>query len=189
MRCQEAAVDARAQNPERRARAARLLDAPAVVAADGLRPSCSPANPASYADPVSTGPLAIRAQALSKTFRIPQERTHTLKERAIHPFRRSRFNELHVLKGVSFDVASGRVLRDRRTQRLRQEHAVEVPGRDLHDRRRERSRSPGRLSPFIELGVGFNPDLPARDNVEINAVMMGLDPRRPGSIRRDHRVR
>ena len=35
----------------------------------------------------------------------------------------------------------------------------------------------GQLSPFIELGVGFNPDLPARDNVEINAVMMGLNPR------------
>ncbi len=32
----------------------------------------------------------------------------------------------------------------------------------------------GRLSPFIELGVGFNPDLAARDNVVINAVMMGL---------------
>jgi hypothetical protein len=35
----------------------------------------------------------------------------------------------------------------------------------------------GRLSPFIELGVGFNPDLTARDNVLINAVMMGLTPR------------
>ena len=32
----------------------------------------------------------------------------------------------------------------------------------------------GRLSPFIELGVGFNPDLPARDNVIINAIMLGL---------------
>jgi ABC-type polysaccharide/polyol phosphate transport system ATPase subunit len=32
----------------------------------------------------------------------------------------------------------------------------------------------GRLSPFIELGVGFNPDLAARDNVLINAIMLGL---------------
>ena len=32
----------------------------------------------------------------------------------------------------------------------------------------------GRLSPFIELGVGFNPDLTARDNVLINAIMLGL---------------
>src|SRR3984893_7105586 len=32
----------------------------------------------------------------------------------------------------------------------------------------------GRLSPFIELGVGFNGDLTARDNVMINAIMLGL---------------
>ena len=32
----------------------------------------------------------------------------------------------------------------------------------------------GRLSPFIELGVGFNMDLTARDNVIINAIMLGL---------------
>ena len=31
-----------------------------------------------------------------------------------------------------------------------------------------------RLSPFIELGVGFNPDLAALDNVLVNAVMLGL---------------
>jgi ABC-type polysaccharide/polyol phosphate transport system ATPase subunit len=36
----------------------------------------------------------------------------------------------------------------------------------------------GRLSPFIELGVGFNPDLTARDNVIINAIMLGLSRRR-----------
>ena len=35
----------------------------------------------------------------------------------------------------------------------------------------------GRLSPFIELGVGFNPELSARDNVLINAIMLGLSRR------------
>ena len=34
----------------------------------------------------------------------------------------------------------------------------------------------GNLAPFIELGVGFNPELPARDNVVLNGVMMGLSP-------------
>jgi len=34
----------------------------------------------------------------------------------------------------------------------------------------------GRLAPFIELGVGFNPELTARDNVRINAIMLGLSP-------------
>ena len=35
----------------------------------------------------------------------------------------------------------------------------------------------GRMSTFIELGVGFNPDLAARDNVVMNGIMMGLSPR------------
>ncbi len=37
-------------------------------------------------------------------------------------------------------------------------------------------RLAGRLAPFIELGVGFNPDLTARENVVLNGVMMGLTP-------------
>ncbi len=49
-----------------------------------------------------------------------------------------------------------------------------MSGRDLSPRQRAASKLHGRLSPFIELGVGFNPDLTARDNVIINAVMMGL---------------
>jgi ABC-type polysaccharide/polyol phosphate transport system ATPase subunit len=35
----------------------------------------------------------------------------------------------------------------------------------------------GRISPFIELGVGFNPDLAARDNVVMNGIMLGLTPK------------
>ena len=38
-------------------------------------------------------------------------------------------------------------------------------------------RMEGRLAPFIELGVGFNPDLTARENVVLNGVMMGLSRR------------
>ena len=73
-------------------------------------------------------------------------------------------------------VAHGRVLRHRRAQRQRQEHAAEVPGRHLPRRRAATIGVRGRLSPFIELGVGFNPDLTARDNVIINAIMLGLTP-------------
>ena len=42
----------------------------------------------------------------------------------------------------------------------------------------------GRLSTFIELGVGFNPDLAARDNVVLNGIMLGLTPAR-GAARFD----
>ena len=35
-------------------------------------------------------------------------------------------------------------------------------------------RTAGRLAPFIELGVGFNPEMTAHENIVLNAVMMGL---------------
>ena len=75
---------------------------------------------------------------------------------------------------VSVDVAQGEFFGIVGRNGSRQEHAAEVPRRDLRARRRRRSTCEGRLSPFIELGVGFNPDLTARDNVIINAIMLGL---------------
>ena len=57
-------------------------------------------------------------------------------------------------------------------------------------------RMAGRLAPFIELGVGFNPDLTARENVVLNGVMMGLTPketreppRRRDRVRRTRGIR
>ena len=50
-----------------------------------------------------------------------------------------------------------------------------MPGGHLPGRGRHLVR--GRLSTFIELGVGFNPDLAARDNVVMNGIMLGLTPR------------
>ena len=122
---------------------------------------------------------AVLVDGVAKRFFMPRERVHTLKERALHPLRkRGGSTTLDALRDVSFDVEPGRVLRDRRPQRLGQEHAAEVPGRDLRAPTAARSRCDGRLSTFIELGVGFNPDLAARDNVVINAIMLGLTPAR-----------
>ena len=87
--------------------------------------------------------------------------------------------ELRAARGAARRVArgrQGRVLRHRRAQRQRQEHAHEVPRRHLHAPTRGEMWLRGRMAPFIELGVGFNPDLTAHDNVLLNAVMLGLTP-------------
>jgi ABC-2 type transport system ATP-binding protein len=123
-----------------------------------------------------TSQPAIRVDGLEKAFRIPLERVHTLKERALHPLRRQRFNELKVLRGVSFEVGQGEffgiVGRNGSGKSTLLKCLAGIYGADAGT-----IHVAGKLSPFIELGVGFNPDLPARDNVEINAVMMGLNPR------------
>ena len=119
---------------------------------------------------------AIRVLGLAKAFRIPQERTHTLKERALHPVRRQRYIELNVLRDISFEVLQGEFFgivgrngsgKSTLLKCLAGIYASDAGTIDVA----------GQVSPFIELGVGFNPDLPARDNIEINSVMMGLDAR------------
>jgi ABC-2 type transport system ATP-binding protein len=118
---------------------------------------------------------AIRVRDLEKTFRLPRNRSHTLKERALHPFRRGEYDEQHVLRGVSFDIAEGEffgiVGRNGSGKSTLLKCLAEIYRAD-----RGTMAIAGRLAPFIELGVGFNPDLTARENVLINAVMMGLTP-------------
>ena len=43
----------------------------------------------------------IVVQSVSKTFRVPEERTHTLKERALHPLRRTRHETFQALQATS----------------------------------------------------------------------------------------
>ena len=50
---------------------------------------------------------AVLVDGVSKSFRVPHERTHTLKERALHPFRRGTHEQLRALRDVSFAVAPG----------------------------------------------------------------------------------
>jgi ABC-type polysaccharide/polyol phosphate transport system ATPase subunit len=118
-------------------------------------------------------PPAISVAHLSKSFRVPHEQYHTLKERALHPFRSRSFDILKAVRDVSVEIPHGEFFG--------------IVGRNgsgkstllkclagIYDIDEGRLEINGRLSPFIELGVGFNSDLTARDNVIINAVMLGL---------------
>jgi ABC-type polysaccharide/polyol phosphate transport system ATPase subunit len=120
--------------------------------------------------------LAVRAEDVAKDFRLPHERVHTLKERALHPFRRSGFDMLRALDEVSFEVPEGEFFGIVGRNGSGKSTLLKcLAGIYRVDRGEIRMR--GRLSTFIELGVGFNPDLAARDNVLINGIMLGLSPK------------
>ncbi len=113
---------------------------------------------------------------VSKTFRLPRERYHTLKERAMHPFRARHYDDLRAVQDVTVDIAPGEffgiVGRNGSGKSTLLKCLAGIYRIDQGELAIE-----GRLSPFIELGVGFNMDLAARDNVIINAIMLGLSRR------------
>jgi ABC-type polysaccharide/polyol phosphate transport system ATPase subunit len=123
-----------------------------------------------------TEPPLIVADSVSKTFRVPEERTHTLKERALHPLRRTRHDSFRALSDISFDVRRGEFFgiagRNGSGKSTLLKCLAGIYGVDTG-----RMWLNGRLSTFIELGVGFNQDLAARDNIVLNGIMMGLSPR------------
>ena len=138
-----------------------------------------------YACAVSAGPPVITVDHVAKTFLLPHERVHTLKERALHPFRRVGADPLQALKDVSFEVHRGEffgiVGRNGSGKSTLLKCLAGIYGVDDGA-----IYVDGRMSTFIELGVGFNMDLPARDNVLINGTLLGLAPRE--AARRFERV-
>ena len=116
-------------------------------------------------------------RGVSKTFRIPHLQVHTLKERILHPLRFRDFDELRAVRDVSFEIQRGEMFgivgRNGSGKSTLLKCLAGIYRVDEKAGQTELAVR-GRLSPFIELGVGFNPDLTAYDNVIINAIMLGL---------------
>ena len=131
---------------------------------------------------VSTPPAqaVVRVEKLSKSFAVPRHRTWTLKERLRHPIASFGHERFQALEDVSFEVAPGEFFAvigrngSGKSTLLRCIAGIHEPDSGVVE-----VNSP--LAPFIELGVGFHPQLAARDNVEVAGTLMGL---RPGEARR-----
>jgi ABC-type polysaccharide/polyol phosphate transport system ATPase subunit len=122
---------------------------------------------------LDAAPLAVSVEGAYKTFRIPHQQFHTLKERALHPFRSRTYDAFHAMNDISLGVRRGEFFGIVGRNGSGKSTLLKcIAG--IYQLDQGTIAVEGRLSPFIELGVGFNPDLAAEDNVVINAVMMGL---------------
>jgi ABC-type polysaccharide/polyol phosphate transport system ATPase subunit len=115
----------------------------------------------------------IEVSDVSKSFRLPHQRQDTFKERFLHPFRNAEVEQLQALKGVTFQVRRGEFFgiigpngSGKSTLLKLLAGIYRADSGDMTVR--------GRLSPFVELGVGFNEELSARDNVRVNGALLGL---------------
>jgi ABC-type polysaccharide/polyol phosphate transport system ATPase subunit len=125
------------------------------------------------AAPTLASPPSVRLEGVHKSFKLPHQHYSTLKERALHPFRSRSYDELHAVDDVSVEIAEGEffgiVGRNGSGKSTLLKCLAGIYPSDAGE-----IAINGRLSPFIELGVGFNPELTARENVLINAIMLGL---------------
>jgi len=119
------------------------------------------------------GPVVIEVRGVEKTFRIPDRRFDSLKERISHPRDRIEHREIRALKGVSFDIRRGEFFGIVGRNGSGKSSLLKILA-SIYRADAGTVRIAGRVAPFIELGVGFNPDMTSRDNVVLNGVLMGL---------------
>ena len=119
---------------------------------------------------------AIEVQGLSKTFRIPHEVRNTVREHFLHPLKRATYETNNVVRDMSFSVKKGEcfglVGRNGSGKTTVLKLIAKIYRADTGT-----VQVNGMLSPFIELGVGFNPELSARDNIFVSGTLLGLSRR------------
>jgi ABC-2 type transport system ATP-binding protein len=125
--------------------------------------------------PATETPIAIQVDDLHKSFRIPTHRIDSLKERVVRPFATRDYRELHALDGISFEIRQGEFFGIVGRNGSGKSTLLKLLA-SIYRADSGRILMAGRLAPFIELGVGFNHELTARENVVLNGVMMGLTP-------------
>lgn len=120
------------------------------------------------------GDVAIKVSNLSKSFRLPTERAWGLKQAIFNRLRGIKgFKDQKVLSDISFEVKKGEFVGivgrngSGKSTLLKTLSGIYYPekGKITVD---------GTLVPFIELGVGFNPELTGRENVYLNGAMLGF---------------
>jgi ABC-type polysaccharide/polyol phosphate transport system ATPase subunit len=115
----------------------------------------------------------IEVEEVSKTFWIPHEQRARLKEYFAHPLKHVDYERNDALRNVTFSVQPGEffgVIGANGSGKSTLLKLLAHIYRADHGTIRVR----GRLSPFIELGVGFNPEFSARRNIEINGMLLGM---------------
>ncbi|MDX6581445.1 MAG: type transport system ATP-binding protein [Solirubrobacterales bacterium] len=122
---------------------------------------------------VAARPAAIEVRNVTKSFEIPLERVDSIKERVLHPLQSVETRRLVALSDISFDVHRGEFFGIVGRNGTGKSTLLKILA-SIYRAEAGTIRMAGRVAPFIELGVGFNADLTARENVVLNGVLMGL---------------
>lgn len=117
--------------------------------------------------------IAIKVEHVSKSFRIPQQRRNTIRERILSFSTKMTFETFNALEDVSFEIKKGEFFSiigrngSGKSTLLKILAGIYTPDKGT-------IKANGKISPFLELGVGFNPELSGKDNIYLNGTLLGL---------------
>ena len=115
----------------------------------------------------------IRLEGVTVRYQAPQERLGTFKEYAIRRLqRRVRYTDFFALNGIELEVYSGEIFGIIGRNGAGKSTLLKVVSRVLVPTR-GRVYVRGRVSPLLELGAGFHPELTGRENVMLNGTLLG----------------
>lgn len=118
--------------------------------------------------------IAVKVDHVSKYFKLPVESTNSLRTTLVNRFKGVKgYKKQHVLRDINFEVEKGDFFGivgrngSGKSTLLKIISQIYVPEKGS-------VTIDGKLVSFIELGVGFNPELTGRENVYMNGAMLGF---------------
>lgn len=120
--------------------------------------------------------VAISVSNVYKDFKLPHEKANSVKSIFVNPFKGQsnlKVETQHALKDISFEVKKGEFFGIVGRNGSGKSTLLKIIA-GIYQPTKGSIRVNGRLVPFIELGVGFNPELTGRENVYLNGALMGF---------------
>ncbi len=116
--------------------------------------------------------IAVKVSRIYKDFVLPHDRQNSIREK-IFNFHKPSFEYQHALKDIDFEVKRGEFLGIVGRNGSGKSTLLKIIG-GIYQPTKGNVQVSGTLTPFIELGIGFNPELSGRDNVFLNGAILGL---------------
>lgn len=119
--------------------------------------------------------IVISVKNVSKTFLLPHEKTTSIKSIFTNRLKRNNTTEKQkALNNVSFDIKKGEFFGIVGRNGSGKSTLLKILA-SIYQPTSGSVSTAGKLVPFIELGVGFNPELTGRENVYLNGALLGFD--------------
>lgn len=118
--------------------------------------------------------IAVKVDHVSKYFKLPTEATNSLRTALVNRFKGIKgYKEQHVLNDISFEVEKGDFFGILGRNGSGKSTLLKIIS-EIYVPEKGSVTIDGKMVSFIELGVGFNPELTGRENVYMNGAMLGF---------------